>query len=123
MERSRAGGRTSRRGQNTVEYLLMVSVVVGVVLISGAAMKQFMPGLFSSIQQMITGSADSMGGSSDGASGGGAGGGIAASSPGYMPPGAVGGSDAVTGGNDGGTSSHTSGSGTKTKGVPPPHHP
>lgn len=39
----------SRRGQNTVEYLLMLTVVVGVVLVSGIALKKFMPGLFQSI--------------------------------------------------------------------------
>ncbi len=57
--RARSG---SRRGQNTVEYLLMLTVVVGVVLISGAMLKKFMPTLFNNIQQMITGAAGQMGG-------------------------------------------------------------
>ncbi len=40
---------SSRRGQNTVEYLLMLTVVVGVVLVSGIALKKFMPNLFQGI--------------------------------------------------------------------------
>ena len=51
----------NRRGQNTVEYLLMLTVVVGVVLVSGAMLKKFMPTLFNNIQQMITGAASQMG--------------------------------------------------------------
>ena len=51
----------SRKGQNTVEYLLMLTVVVGVVLVSGAMLKKFMPTLFNNIQQMITGAAGQMG--------------------------------------------------------------
>lgn len=51
----------SERGQNTVEYLLMLTVVVGVVLVAGAALKKFMPQLFGQIQGMITGAASSMG--------------------------------------------------------------
>jgi len=43
----------SRRGQNTVEYLLMLTVVVGVVLVSGAMLKKFMPSLFGGIQDKI----------------------------------------------------------------------
>ncbi len=53
----------SRKGQNTVEYLLMLSVVVGVVLAAGMALKHFMPGLFSQIQTMISGAAGSLGSS------------------------------------------------------------
>ena len=55
----------SRRGQNTVEYLLMLTVVVGVVLVSGAMLKKFMPTLFNNIQQMITGAAGQMGSGSN----------------------------------------------------------
>ena len=50
-----------RKGQNTVEYLLMLSVVVGVVLLAGAAIKKFMPQLFSQIQGMISSAAGQMG--------------------------------------------------------------
>ena len=55
---ARLGG---RRGQNTVEYLLMLTVVVGMVLAAGFALKKFMPGLFSQISTMISGAAGSMG--------------------------------------------------------------
>ena len=57
---------SSRRGQNTVEYLLMLTVVVGVVLVSGAMLKKFMPTLFNNIQTMITGAAGKMGQDSGG---------------------------------------------------------
>jgi Flp pilus assembly pilin Flp len=51
----------SRKGQNTVEYLLMLTVVVGVVLIAGAALKKYMPTIFGQIQTMISGAAGSLG--------------------------------------------------------------
>lgn len=51
----------SEKGQNTVEYLLMLTVVVGVVLVAGVALKKFMPGLFNQIQGMISGAANTMG--------------------------------------------------------------
>lgn len=51
----------NRKGQNTVEYLLMLAVVVGVVLVAGAALKKFMPSLFGNIQSMISGAAGSLG--------------------------------------------------------------
>lgn len=57
MERAAKG----EKGQNTVEYLLMLTVVVGVVLVAGIALKKFMPGLFSQIQGMISGAADNLG--------------------------------------------------------------
>lgn len=50
-----------RKGQNTVEYMLMLSVVVGVVLISGLAMKRFMPGVFEQVKTLITGAIDQLG--------------------------------------------------------------
>jgi Flp pilus assembly pilin Flp len=53
----------NRKGQNTVEYLLMLAVVVGVVLVAGMALKKYMPTLFSSIQGMINGAASSLGAS------------------------------------------------------------
>ena len=52
---------SKRAGQNTVEYLLMLAVVVGVVLLAGAALKRYMPSLFGQIQGMITGAAGSLG--------------------------------------------------------------
>lgn len=51
----------SEKGQNTVEYLLMLTVVVGVVLVAGIALKKFMPGLFAQIQGMISGAANDLG--------------------------------------------------------------
>lgn len=50
-----------KKGQNTVEYLLMLTVVVGVVLAAGVALKKYMPTLFQQIQDMIGKAAGSMG--------------------------------------------------------------
>jgi Flp pilus assembly pilin Flp len=61
MKAKLASKLANRRGQNTVEYLLMLTVVVGVVLVAGVALKKFMPTLFNNIQQMITGAASQMG--------------------------------------------------------------
>lgn len=52
----------NEKGQNTVEYLLMLTVVVGVVLVSGIAMKKFMPGMFTQIQTMILDAVGKLGG-------------------------------------------------------------
>lgn len=52
---------SSRKGQNTVEYLLMLTVVVGVVLVAGMLLKKFMPGLLTQIQTMISGAAGGLG--------------------------------------------------------------
>jgi len=51
----------NKKGQNTVEYMLMLAMIVGVVLVAGAALKKFMPGLFGQIQGMITGGVSSLG--------------------------------------------------------------
>lgn len=51
----------NRRGQNTVEYMLMLTVVVGVVLVAGMGMKKYMPGLLSAIQAKISDAADGLG--------------------------------------------------------------
>lgn len=51
----------SRRGQNTVEYLLMLTVVVGVVLVSGVALKRFMPTFFESVKVKIIDASNQMG--------------------------------------------------------------
>lgn len=50
----------SRRGQNTVEYLLMLAVIVGVVLVLGGMFKGQIGGLFNSIMQKIQGAAGSL---------------------------------------------------------------
>lgn len=51
----------SRRGQNTVEYLLMLTVVVGVVLVSGGMLKKFMPNVITDITNKIADVAGKMG--------------------------------------------------------------
>lgn len=53
--------RRDKRGQNTVEYGLMLLLVVGVAVAAGGMMKKFMPELFGKIQGMITGAAGKMG--------------------------------------------------------------
>lgn len=50
-----------RAGQNTVEYLLMLAVVVGVVLVAGVALKRYMPSLFDQVSAKITQAADNLG--------------------------------------------------------------
>lgn len=45
---------SKRAGQNTVEYLLILAVVVGVVLVTGMGLKKYMPTLFNQISQQIT---------------------------------------------------------------------
>ncbi|MDO8756660.1 MAG: hypothetical protein Q7J64_01500 [Elusimicrobiota bacterium] len=52
----------SRRGQNTVEYLLMLTVVVGVVLVSGGMLRKFMPTVITDITNKIADVAMKMGG-------------------------------------------------------------
>ena len=51
----------SRRGQNTVEYLLMLTVIVGVVLVSGGILKKYMPNLMGGITDQIARAAEKMG--------------------------------------------------------------
>jgi hypothetical protein len=139
---------SSRRGQNTVEYLMMVSVVVGVVLVSGAMLKQFMPSLFGSVEQMIAGTAGgsddsgSGGGSGNNNSGGGLGTGTASSSSGSNSKtisnasssgsGLSGGvaaagspyaSASAAPGADGGTRAEDGSGHPPAKGIPPPHTP
>jgi Flp pilus assembly pilin Flp len=43
-----------RAGQNTIEYLLMLAVIVGVVLIAGIALKKYMPNLVTQITDKIS---------------------------------------------------------------------
>lgn len=47
----------SRRGQNTVEYLLMLGVIVGVAVIAGRYIKNYMPELLTTITNKISGAA------------------------------------------------------------------
>jgi hypothetical protein len=50
-----------RKGQNTVEYLLMLAVTTGVVLVAGAALKNYIPQLFAKLQVLIGGAVDTLG--------------------------------------------------------------
>jgi hypothetical protein len=52
---------SSRRGQNTVEYLLMLTVVVGLALVVGNFMKNKMPGVMGGVIDKITGATNSLG--------------------------------------------------------------
>ena len=51
---------SSRRGQNTVEYLMMLMVVIAVVVLVGVGLKKMMPGIFNSITAAITGATSSI---------------------------------------------------------------
>lgn len=53
-----------RAGQNTVEYLLILAVIVGVVLITGMSLKSYMPKLFEQVSIKISDVARQMGSSS-----------------------------------------------------------
>ncbi|MFA6092152.1 MAG: hypothetical protein WCU88_01195 [Elusimicrobiota bacterium] len=51
----------SKRGQNTVEYLMMLAVIVGVILVIGKMFKPQISGIFNQIMQMISGAASTVG--------------------------------------------------------------
>lgn len=51
----------SERGQNTVEYLMMLAVIVGVVLVIGKMFKPQISGIFNQIMGMISGAANTVG--------------------------------------------------------------
>ena len=53
------GTLTKKEGQNTVEYVLMLVVVVGVALLAGGLVKQFMPELFDNVKSKILGNLNS----------------------------------------------------------------
>ena len=50
---------TKKEGQNTVEYVLMLVVVVGIALGVGAAVKSFMPEVYENVKQKILGGVNS----------------------------------------------------------------
>jgi len=52
----------SEKGQNTVEYLMMMAVIVGVILVIGKMFKPQISGVFNQIMGMISGAARSVGG-------------------------------------------------------------
>ena len=49
-----------QEGQNTIEYVLMLVVVVGVAGLAGVLIKNYMPELFEQIKGKITGSMSDM---------------------------------------------------------------
>lgn len=49
-----------KEGQNTIEYVLMLVVVVGVAGLAGVLIKKFMPDLFEQVKAKITGSMNEM---------------------------------------------------------------
>ncbi|MCQ2410485.1 MAG: hypothetical protein MJ053_03000 [Elusimicrobiaceae bacterium] len=49
-----------KEGQNTIEYVLMLVVVVGVAGLAGVLIKKFMPDLFDQVKAKITGGMSEM---------------------------------------------------------------
>ena len=49
-----------KEGQNTVEYILMLVVVVGIAMVVGVALKKFAPELLDKVKAKIFGGVDSM---------------------------------------------------------------
>jgi Flp pilus assembly pilin Flp len=49
------------RGQNTVEYLMMLAVIVGVILVVGKMFKPAISDVFQQIMNMIKGAAGTVG--------------------------------------------------------------
>ncbi len=48
-------GLQNKKGQNTIEYLLMLGVIVGVALAVGTLVKNFMPELFDNVKEKLLG--------------------------------------------------------------------
>lgn len=44
-----------KEGQNTVEYMIMLGVVVGIALLVGSLVKKMMPDVFENIKSKIIG--------------------------------------------------------------------
>lgn len=44
-----------KEGQNTIEYIIMLGVVVGIALLVGTLVKKMMPEVFESVKQKIIG--------------------------------------------------------------------
>ncbi len=54
------GALVKKEGQNTVEYVLMLVVVVGVAVLVGGLIKQFMPEFWENIKGKILGQTNSL---------------------------------------------------------------
>ncbi len=50
----------NKKGQNTIEYLFMLGIIVVVVGLVGGLIKAFMPDLFDNIKEKILGEAGKM---------------------------------------------------------------
>ncbi|MDE2040176.1 MAG: hypothetical protein KGO96_09920 [Elusimicrobia bacterium] len=61
MAQNRLARLREEKGQNTVEYLMIVAVVVGVVLVVGKLIKSQLPGVWQNIMGMITNASSSLG--------------------------------------------------------------
>ena len=49
-----------KEGQNTVEYVLMLVVIVGIALVAGRALKEYFPDLMEKVKAKIGGGIDQM---------------------------------------------------------------
>lgn len=49
----------NRRGQGATEYIMILALLVGVVIIAGKIMKKRMPGVVTKVFEKITGGIDS----------------------------------------------------------------
>lgn len=49
-----------QEGQNTVEYVLMLVVIVGIALVAGSALKSYFPELMEKVKAKIGGGLDQM---------------------------------------------------------------
>lgn len=52
-------GLKKKEGQNTIEYIIMLGVVVGIALLVGTLVKNMMPELFENIKAKIIGGINS----------------------------------------------------------------
>ena len=54
--------RKSGRGQNTVEYLMMLAVIVGVILVVGRMFKPQVSNVFNNVMAMVSRATEQVGG-------------------------------------------------------------
>ncbi len=54
--------RKSSRGQNTVEYLMMLAVIVGVIMVVGRMFKPQISTIFGQVMSMVSNAARDVGG-------------------------------------------------------------
>lgn len=51
---------SNRKGQNTVEYLLILAVIVGVVLLVGGLLKNRLPGIADKVSGFISSATENL---------------------------------------------------------------